>query len=84
MSKAKSVIGLFEAQDLPTNPGGFSSTINGFSFTISDSEGGVVDRKIISMVDTETVEEAIRKFYEAIQYLQQHKDKFVDLSNPVL
>lgn len=84
MTKSKEFLSIIEDQDFPTHPGGFSSTINGFSFIVSDTDGGVNDRKIISLVETDNIEEAIRKFHEAIQYLQQHKDKFVDLSNPIL
>jgi hypothetical protein len=65
-------------------PGGFSSTINGFSFTASGEDGDVVERKIINMVETDNVQGAIQDLSEAIEFLKRHKDKQIDLSEPVL
>jgi hypothetical protein len=65
-------------------PGGFSSTINGFSLTASDEKDAVVERKIINMVETGNVQDAIQDFTDAIEFLKRHKDKQIDLTEPVL
>jgi hypothetical protein len=84
MTKSNSLLSLLKEQTSYSKPAGFSSTINGFSLIVSDSEGDEVDRKIISMVETDTIEGAINDLQDVIRYLQQHKDKFVDLSEPII
>lgn len=65
-------------------PGGFSSTINGFSLIASGENGDVVERKIISMVETDNVQGAIKDLQDAIEFLNRHKDNQIDMSEPVL
>lgn len=81
MSKSKTFLSrLGEA----SKSGTFSSTVNGLSFIVSDADGNEISHKVINMISTSTVEEAINDLHEAIQYLQQHKDKIVDMSEPTL
>lgn len=79
MNRSKDLMFLIEG-----GPGGFSSTLNGLSLTASDENGDVVERKIISMVETETVQEAITDLQAAIDFLSKHRDKQIDMSEPVL
>jgi len=79
MSRSKDFISIIEE-----GPGGFSSTINGFSLIASDENGDVVERKIISMVETDNVQGAIQDLKDAIEFMSRHRDKQIDLSEPVL
>lgn len=62
----------------------FTSTIHGLSFTVSDQNDSVIDQKSFNLVDVETVEEAVKVLSQALNFLNQHRDKQVDLSEPVL
>ncbi len=79
MNRSKDLISLIEE-----GPGGFSSTINGLSLIASDEEGNVIEKKIFSMVETDTVQEAIMDLSNAIEFLKKHKDKQIDMTEPVL
>lgn len=79
MNRSKDLISLLEE-----GPGGFSSTVNGLSFIASDENGDVVERKIISMVETDNVQGAIADLSDAIEFLKRHQDKQIDMSEPVL
>ena len=79
MNRSKDLISIIEE-----GPGGFSTTINGLSLVASDENGTVVERKIISMVETENVQGAIQDLQDAIGFLNRHRDKQIDLSEPVL
>jgi hypothetical protein len=80
MSRSKDLLSIIYEE----GPGGFSSTINGFSFTASGENGDVVERKIINMVETDNVQGAIQDLTDAIEFLKRHKDKQIDLTEPVL
>jgi len=79
MTKSKNLISLLEE-----GPGGFSSTINGLSLIASDENENVVERKIINMVETDNVQGAIKDLQDAIEFLSKHRDKQIDMSEPVL
>ena len=79
MSKSKDLLSILEE-----GPGGFSSTISGLSLTASDAGGNVVERKIINMVETDSVDGAIQDLAGAIEFLKRHRDKQIDLMQPVL
>jgi hypothetical protein len=79
MNRSKDLISLIEE-----GPGGFSSTINGFALIASDENGDVVEKKVISMVETDNVQGAIYDLQDVIEFLNRHKDKQIDMSEPVL
>jgi len=79
MNRSKDLLSLIEE-----GPGGFSSTINGFSLTASDENDKVVEKKVIGMVETDTVQGAIYDLMDAVEFLKRHKDKQIDMSEPIL
>ena len=79
MNRSKDLLSLIEE-----GPGGFSSTINGFSLTASDENDKVVEKKVIGMVETDTVQGAIYDLMDAVELLKRHKDKQIDMSEPIL
>lgn len=80
MNKSRDLLSIIYEE----GPGGFSSTINGLSLIASDENGNVAERKIISMVETDNVQGAIYDLSDAIEFLKRHKDKQIDMSEPVL
>ena len=62
----------------------FTYTIHGISVTVSDQNDKLIDQKTINLVDLDSVEEAVRALSQLLNFLNQHRDKQVDLSEPVL
>lgn len=83
MTRAATLIKLYEVDKKKPN---FDATINGFHIVVYDESENVVDEKVISLVGTDDIQEAINDFIEAINFMKKHNNTnhTIWLSEPII